>query len=124
MASRDTRYGDLLREIDAAGNDGRPVLSRHAANQYDDRTPPTAVAPETALQEAVPDETIVAHPHFDRPNQPDLDRVWCYEGTEEDPFCAVFLEVDGCIVTTWPTATCHDRALASYLRTRAQWGER
>jgi hypothetical protein len=124
MASCETRYGGLLRELDAAREAGRPVLSRHAAEQYDARAPPTAAAPETALREAVPDETIVTHEHFDRADQPDLDRVWCYEETEEDPFCAVFLEVDDCIVTTWSTATCHDRALASYLRTRAQWGER
>jgi len=131
MASRDResgrQYGGVLRDLDAAREHERPHLSRHAAEQYDDRTPPTAVAPEAALREAVPDETIVSHEHFDRRDQPDLDRVWAFVDDGEDGgehYCAVFLEVGGCVLTAWTTETLYDRALADYLRRRATWGPR
>jgi len=116
MAAR--QFAGLGHELDA---DDRPVLSRHAAERYDERTPADAVAPETALREAGPDAAIVDHDHFDAGGQPDLDRVHCYRGAG---WTVVFLEVGGCAVTCWTTADCRDRALAAYLDVRAERGPR
>lgn len=82
-----------------------PELSRHCLERYDERTPPGAPAPETALLKAIPDDGIVQHPRFgdaSDASKPQPDRIWIYtDYADGEWFTIVFVESGGVAVTCW-----------------------
>jgi len=101
----------MAADADATDADGagsyipEPQLSQHALGRWDERLPDGAVAPETALLEAIPDDGIVEHPRFgdaSKDGHPDPDRVWIQTGKADGEwYTAVFVECDGAVVTVW-----------------------
>ena len=52
---------------------GLPVVSNHAHNQWDERMPDAAIAPETALEHAHGLQGITTHGHWERDPDPPRD---------------------------------------------------
>lgn len=104
-----------------------PELTDHCLDRYDERTPPSAVAPETALLKAIPDDGIVEHPRFgdaSDASKPTPDRVWIdTDYADGEWYTIVFVEINGVAVTCWRAdEEIYYEAIAAYLVVRGMEG--
>lgn len=95
-----------------------PDLSEHAADRWDQRMPPAAVAPETALDEAVPVHRD-ARSLFRTGRHPTPDDVLLYRGQADgEVYGAVFLVVEygteSVAVTVYRVRSRYDASLRAY----------
>lgn len=92
-----------------------PRMSNHAAERWDERTPPDSISPEEAFEQSV-DVSLVADAVEDKDGETP-DELYYYYGTEaEESYGALFLVdvEDDTIVTVYRRRFVKDGAVRSY----------
>lgn len=99
------------RDIEWAVATGRPFLTEHAIEQWDNRTPEWSVAPETALEAAPRLPELATSPHF---ADDGFDAFYPYLGTSvEGWYAALFCEENDVIRTVLVARDMYDPRLAA-----------